>query len=78
MAQYQLLIGAVIVAIALVVAALFGRYEIQAHGSQPIFVFRVDRLTGEIEGCMAYADSTKDSEQVKAQPKWCKASIKGL
>lgn len=78
MSQYQVIVGAALLAIALIVAAMFGRYEIEAHGSQPILIFRADRLTGEVEGCMAYPDSTKETEQVKAQPKWCKAAIKGL
>lgn len=78
MAQYQIIAAAVVVALAVLAAAMFDRYEIEAHGSQPIVVFRVDKLSGAVEGCMAYPDSTKDSDQVKAQPKWCKAAIKGL
>lgn len=79
MAQYQTIAAAVILALAILAAAMFfGRYEIEAHGSQPIVIFRVDRMTGEVQGCMAYPDSTKETDQVKAQPKWCKAAIKGL
>jgi hypothetical protein len=76
--QFAILGAGIAIAIGLLAAALFGRYDIVSHGSQPILIFRVDRLTGEVEACMAHPASASESEGVKAQPAWCKASVKGL
>lgn len=42
------LIAAVVIAVGLVIAAMFGRYDIRADG---MTVYRIDRLTGKVEIC---------------------------
>lgn len=65
------LLAGVAVAIGLVAAASFFRYEI-AVGAEPKFlVYRLDRLTGRVELCIAVGQVIEE-----AQPRWCKA-IKG-
>ncbi len=69
------LIAAAVVAVGLIIAAMFGRYEINAHGSGPHVVYRVDRLTGTVETCIPTIAAMEDVPSDAAQPKWCKPSF---
>lgn len=61
------LIAAAVVAAGLIIAAMFGRYEIASFSAQPATVARLDRLTGKVETCvLALADVENGG-----QPKWC-------
>lgn len=78
------LIAAAMVAVGLIIAAIFGRYEIATSGSNQSVVYRIDRLTGTIESCqtkIAFAfilnDNREDSNEDAKQPKWCKPSFVG-
>ena len=79
MEKHQILIAATVIAVGLIIAALFGRYEIQPHGGPLALVYRVDRLTGTVESCqiglaMAETVGNMDMEAAK-QPTWCKPSF---
>lgn len=76
MANY--LAPATVVAAGLIIAAMFGRYEIDVHTGGPItqtIVYRIDRLTGTVETCFPVYASFDDSGDLKKQPGWCKADL---
>lgn len=60
----RFLVGALILSVAVIAAAMFGRYEITA--SNGTVVYRLDRLTGQVEACFTNARLIRQH-----QPKWC-------
>lgn len=72
------LIAAAVVAVGIVVAAMFGRYEIQVHTGGSIkqtVVYRADRLSGDVETCFPVYASLDEPTNIEKQPGWCKADL---
>lgn len=68
MEKHQIVIGAVIVALAILAAPKTARYQIESGGGSGLVVHRLDAKTGEVESCLvAAAGRAKPS-----QPDWCK------
>ena len=70
--------AAAIIAIGLICAATFGRFDIEVHIGGPIkqvVVYRVDRLTGTVESCFPVYASFDDPSARRDQPEWCKADL---
>lgn len=66
MAKY--LGASAVVAVGLIVAAMFGRYEIQSSmAANGWTVFRIDRLTGDVESCVVTYAAVPEGKQ----PSWC-------
>ena len=76
------LVAAAVVAVGLILAASFGRYQIIAGsffdpvGSPPTggVIYRIDRLTGEVEACVPWHPDVADLEP--KQPSWCAAEVR--
>ena len=68
------ILAAAVVALGLVIAAMFGRYEIDANAQvgQMQVIARIDRLTGNVEFCVPLLTFDDKLENDLKQPGWCK------
>ncbi len=67
------LLAAALIAISITIAAMFGRYEIDANANvgQVKVIARIDRLTGTVEFCEPLLTFNDDPENKLKQPDWC-------
>lgn len=67
-------IAILILALSILVAGHMGRFEIDVFGK---VVYRIDRLTGKVEGCEAgYAVAYDETSLLnKSRPSWCQPFI---